>query len=78
MSSRGRAAEPGKLLPDTVIKAPLGKALPGLLQKQLGNADLSAASILGALGPPTAPRVLRLIVADSRQRENGYSIIVAP
>jgi hypothetical protein len=73
-----RAAEPGKLLPDTVIKAPLGKALPGLLQKQLGTADLSAASILGALGPPTAPRVLRLIVADSRQRENGYSIIVAP
>ena len=73
-----RAAEPGKLLPDTVIKAPLGKALPGLLQKQLGTADLSAASILGALGPPTAPRVLRLVVADSRQRENGYSIIVAP
>ena len=69
-----RAAEPGKLLPDTVIKAPLGKALPGLLQKQLGT----AASILGALGPPAAPRVLRLIVADSRQRENGYSIIVAP
>jgi hypothetical protein len=73
-----RAADPGKLLPDTVIKAPLGKALPSLLQRQLGAADLSAASILGALGPPAAPRVLRLVAADSEQRENGYSVIVAP
>ena len=69
---------PPKLLPDTTIKAPLAKALPVLLQQQFGTADLSAASILGALGQPTAPRVLRLVVADRAQRETGYSIIVAP
>lgn len=57
---------------------PMAKALPVLLERELRIADLTAASILGALGDPTAPRVLRVVVADSEQRETGYSIVVAP
>jgi YD repeat-containing protein len=73
-----RGGRPPRPVRGTVIKTPLAKALPVLLERELGIADLTASSILGALGSPTAPRVLRVVVADSAQRETGYSIVVAP
>ena len=73
-----RVGRPPKPVRGTIIKTPLAKALPVLLERELGIADLTAASVLAALGSPTAPRVLRVVVADSEHREAGYSIVVAP